>query len=274
MKTLKYLIHTLLFLSLLSGLNACTQSQSPQFQASKTTRESLFQVATLQSLMAGCYDSYISVGELRQKGDWGIGTFANINGEMIVIDGTVYQALSDGSVQVANDTTGVPFATVTYFDNDIEQDIPCVDSLTQLAATLDTLLQDQGSNLIYAIRMNVKCKHIGVRSEEAQTPPFKPLAETLATAQRSYDYDNLNGTLIALRFPNYYATLNTSGWHFHFLSDNKQQGGHVTNLVLAQPSKVQIDITPYIQIYMPSQESFNSIDLSHDWSKEIQDVEH
>ena len=40
------------------------------------------------------------MGELKQHGDTGIGTFEGLNGEMIVLDGTVYQAVADGSALV------------------------------------------------------------------------------------------------------------------------------------------------------------------------------
>jgi len=36
-----------------------------------------------------------------------------------MLDGTVYQALGDGRVIVADDKTAVPYGTVTYFDDDV-----------------------------------------------------------------------------------------------------------------------------------------------------------
>ena len=39
--------------------------------------------------MQGEYDGVVTVGELRRYGDTGIGTFQGVNGEMIVLDGTV-----------------------------------------------------------------------------------------------------------------------------------------------------------------------------------------
>ncbi|WP_231464489.1 acetolactate decarboxylase [Selenomonas sp. AE3005] len=36
----------------------------------------------------------VTVRDVRSLGDTGIGTFEGVNGEMIVLDGTVYQALA------------------------------------------------------------------------------------------------------------------------------------------------------------------------------------
>ena len=82
-------------------------------------RESIAQVALLQSLAQGYFGGTITAGQLRKLGDTGIGTFEGLNGEMIVLDGKVYQALGDGRVIVAPDKTIIPYATVTFFDKDI-----------------------------------------------------------------------------------------------------------------------------------------------------------
>lgn len=77
-----------------------------------------YQVALIQSLVQGYYDGIITVGELKQHGDTGIGTFEGLNGEMIVLDGTVYQAVADGSITIPADEETVPSGSVTFFDTD------------------------------------------------------------------------------------------------------------------------------------------------------------
>ena len=67
------------------SLSACSSWQ-------EKNRETIYQVALLQSLTQGYYDGIILVSELKQHGDTGIGTFEGVNGEMIVLDGKVYQA--------------------------------------------------------------------------------------------------------------------------------------------------------------------------------------
>lgn len=51
-------------------------------------------------------------------GDIGIGTFDKLNGELIMLDGVVYRAAGDGSVEVVSDEETVPFATLYYRYND------------------------------------------------------------------------------------------------------------------------------------------------------------
>ena len=52
----------------------------------------LFQYNTLGALMAGLYGGTLTVGELLEHGDLGLGTLDSIDGELIVLDGKAYQA--------------------------------------------------------------------------------------------------------------------------------------------------------------------------------------
>ena len=73
----------------------------------------MFQVSTLQALAMGYNRAVITVEELVQRGDTGLGTFEGVDGEMIVVDGVCYCAMADGTVTKASPETGVPFASVS-----------------------------------------------------------------------------------------------------------------------------------------------------------------
>src|SRR5262245_35153880 len=77
-----------------------------------TPLHSLFQVSTSGALVAGIYAGVVSVKSILEQGEFGLGTFANLDGEMVVLDGRVYQALSSGKVSEAASDVAVPFAVV------------------------------------------------------------------------------------------------------------------------------------------------------------------
>ena len=52
----------------------------------------LTQIGILNSLMMGDYDAVITVKELLDKGDIGIGTYEGLDGEAIFLDGVAYNA--------------------------------------------------------------------------------------------------------------------------------------------------------------------------------------
>ncbi|MBQ0069977.1 MAG: acetolactate decarboxylase [Bacteroidales bacterium] len=243
-------------------------------QHSTVNPESMYQVATLQSLMVGNYDGFVSVGELREFGDIGLGTFDAVDGEMIVLDGNVYQARYDGSVKIADDKLGVPFASVTKFDCDSTVTFNSVASLEDLTKQLTAIVEKKGKNLIYAVRIDVdNCDSVLVRSELPQNKPYKPLAEALATDQREFTYPNISGTIVAVYFPSFFTAQNTPGWHCHFISADRTKGGHMLNFVTNKAMKVQLDATPYFNMYMPENADFANRDLSKDLSSDIEKVE-
>lgn len=266
-----------------SLLTACLEPVKQTEKATETkctenvpavNTDAMYQVATLQSLVLGNYDGFVTVEELRRHGDIGIGTFQAVDGEMIVLDGTVYQATGDGSVKIANNNTTVPFATVTHFETDIQTQIDNVASLKDLIDKLDKVVKQHGANQIYVVRIDVEnCDTLLVRSELAQNKPYRPLAEVLATDQREFTYTNIGGSVVAVYFPEFFTSQNTPGWHCHFISSDRTKGGHMLNMVIAKPVTAQFDATPYFEMYMPDDASFNGKNLGQDLSKEIDKVE-
>jgi hypothetical protein len=77
---------------------------------------SLYQVSTAGALVEGLYQGAVSVGVVREHGDFGLGTFEELDGEMVVLDGIAYRVGGDGAVTVVDDEAGTPFAVVTRFD--------------------------------------------------------------------------------------------------------------------------------------------------------------
>lgn len=59
----------------------------------------LFQYNTLGALMAGLYGGSLTVGELLEHGDLGLGTLDSIDGELIVLDGKLIRPRVQGRNQ-------------------------------------------------------------------------------------------------------------------------------------------------------------------------------
>ena len=232
----------------------------------------LFQVALLQSLMQGEYDGVVTVGELKGYGDTGIGTFQGVNGEMIVLDGTVYRALWDGSVEAAPDDETVPFSNVTFFNADIKAENVNAESFGELKSILNSIVRKHGRNQFYMVKVTGFMPSILVRSELAQKEPYKPLNEALKTDQREFTYSDIKGTIVALYCPDYMDGLNTPGWHLHFISEDRQKGGHVLELSV-KDGVLEMDIISEFAMVVPNRDSFNGKGLSINMKEAIQQVE-
>lgn len=234
--------------------------------------DKLFQVALLQSLMQGEYDGVITVGELKHYGDTGIGTFQSVNGELIMLDGVVYRALWDGSVEVVPDDETVPFSNVTFFDADIKKENVNTSSIKELKEILTSIAKGQGKNQFYMAKVKGLMPSMLVRSELAQEKPYKTLNVALETDQREFSYENINGTVVALYCPEYMDGLNTPGWHLHFVSDDGKKGGHVLELS-TKNCEIELDIISEFAMVVPNRETFDEKDLAKDLKEEIKKVE-
>ncbi len=224
------------------SLSACGGAGDKKNTA-ETNRETLFQVSLLQGLTFGDYNGSITASQLKEKGDIGLGTFDALDGEMIVLDGVVYKAKSDGSVEAVSDNETIPFSNVTFFDEDEKQTIENVDDIDALKDLLNEKIADKAGNGFCVIKITGKFKEMNVRSEYEQTEPYKPLATALETDQTFFDYSDIEGTVVGLYCPQYMKQLNAAGWHLHFISKDKEKGGHVLGLNV-DSADLSLDYTP------------------------------
>ncbi len=281
-KHAKSIAASLAAMMLLTGCGAFGQKEAatteqPVVIATETEAEPvdtdvLFQVSLLQGLTFGDYHGSISAEELKKHGDIGIGTFDKLNGELIMVDGKIYRAAGDGSVEEVPDDETIPFSNVTFFDRDEVEELSEVNDMDSLVSKLNEKVDKIGPNQFYMVRIDGEFDAMNVRSELAQEEPYKPLAEVLETDQTFFDYENIKGTVVGLYCPPYMKDLNATGWHLHFVSDDRTKGGHVLGLDI-KTADLTWDYTEGFEMKIPDGEMFADIDLTIDQSKDIEKVE-
>jgi acetolactate decarboxylase len=126
------------------------------------------------------------------------------------------------------DETLTPFAAVTFFD--VNETLTAGDpmDLDQLKAFITANLPDPQRP--YAIRISGTFSAVTTRSVPAQTPPYKPLLEVVKAGQVTFELKDVTGTVVGFYLPDYAAGVNVAGYHFHFITDDLQAGGHVLSL--------------------------------------------
>ena len=266
---MKKLLLTLISAALIVSFTACSSQEKAKTEADK---ETVYQVALLQSLTQGYYDGIIKVSELKEHGDIGIGTFEGVNGEMIVLDGKVYQALGDGTVKEADKDETVPFSNVTFFEADIKESLTDIKNMDGLKSALDRVVDKNGKNMFYFVKVNGTFEKMFVRSELKQEKPYKSLDKALETDQREFDYKDIKGTIVGLYCPDYMGGLNAVGWHFHFISDDREKGGHILDLNF-KSAEAELDITPQFDMKLSDNETFQGMELAKNVDDAIKKVE-
>ncbi|MBQ4232319.1 MAG: acetolactate decarboxylase [Lachnospiraceae bacterium] len=265
-------------LSLMIGASGCGLQNDNEIAESTTheetpeDRDTLYQVSLLQGLLQGDYNGSISIGELKACGDTGIGTFDRLNGELIMVDGVVYRAAGDGTVEVPSDDETIPFSNVTFMDADEEVSINNVASFDDLMEILNGKVAELGGNRFYMIRIDGVFNTVYARSEYAQDKPYEPLVVVLETDQTFFDMENVSGTVVGLYCPAYMSELNNAGWHLHFISDDRTSGGHVLDLAIEE-AVITWDYTDNFEMILPDNDEFTQIDFSIDRSEDVRRAE-
>jgi acetolactate decarboxylase len=233
-------------------------------------RETLYQVSTIDALMQGVYEGVQPIGEIKKHGDFGIGTFDALEGEMIMFEGVIYQAKSDGRIYGVSDNTTTPFATVTYFEHDFNATTARPMNFSEFASHMSTRLPSQ--NMIYAVRMQGTFPHMKVRSIPAQQKPYPALPDA-AKNQSVYTYEDARGTVVGFYTPVFFKGINVAGYHLHFISDDRHTGGHILDFEVPVNTAVEYDITPEFEMLLPTRGAFIGVDLSKDLSQGLARVE-
>ena len=261
MKAVRFSLCTLVLLAAAS-LAGCVTSSS-------TDRDVVFQNATIFALMEGDYDGDFTCAELKRHGDLGIGTFNGLAGEMVVVDGVVYQVRTDGRPYRVPDATETPFAAVTFFEPDERVTLHGRMTLDALEKRIDELLGTP--NLPAAIRITGRFASVKARSVPRQKKPYPRLAHVVKT-QTVWDLDDVEGVMVGFYMPGYLKDVTVTPYHLHFLTADRTGGGHVLDAV-ARDVVVEVDTCAGLFLRLPETTGFTQADLSRRSAEELERIE-
>jgi acetolactate decarboxylase len=229
----------------------------------------LTQVSTIDAILNGLYEGVITYGELKDYGDFGIGTFAGLDGEMVALDGEFYQIKTDGIAYPVNNAMTSPFACVIFFDAD--RGMPVCEGMnyTQFRDYLKGSITEK--NIFHAVKIEGSFSYVKTRSVPGQEKPYPPLVEVTAN-QPTFEFQDIKGTIVGFWSPEYVEGLNVPGYHLHFITADRKAGGHVLEFVV-KDAKLTVDYTSELHLILPNTEAFNSLDLTKSKKEELEEAE-
>jgi len=235
-----------------------------------TQPNTITQVSTIDAILAGAYDGQMTCEELLSHGDFGIGTFDRLDGEMILLDDKVYQVRYDGTVCSPRLGLTTPFASVVAFGADIVKEVQ--GSMDYQG--LETMVNKAAPNVntFCAVKVIGRFSAVQTRSVPPQEKPYPPLTE-VTKHQPVFDLSRLSGTIVGFRSPPYVKGIGVPGYHLHFISDDGTSGGHILQFTLEE-GIVEIDVcNRFVMILPEGNTGFGHLDLSRDRSKDLEQSE-
>jgi acetolactate decarboxylase len=229
----------------------------------------LFQASTIGALLDGAYEGDVSFAQLAEHGDLGLGTLNALDGEMIALDGRFYRADVDGAINEVDPDALTPFAVVVWFEPKVEFEFDRPLDHDDFIAALDARVPAAASSC--AVRVDGEFELVRARSVPRQRPPYRPLGEVVAD-QHVFELRELSGTLVGFRFPDYAEGLEVSGYHLHFISEDRSLGGHVLE---SRPTRgrVRIDPSTDLHVELPPGVDLRSGEIAESTRKELRRAE-
>jgi acetolactate decarboxylase len=208
----------------------------------------LFQASTIGALLDGAYDGDVSFAQLAEHGDLGLGTFNALDGEMIAVDGDFYRAAVDGATAPVDPAARTPFAAVTWFEPGAAHEIAGALDHAALMSQLDEWIGPNSSSC--ALRIDGDFELVHARSVPRQKPPYRPLPEVAAAEQHVFDLTDVGGTIVGFRFPDFAQGVEVTGYHLHFITDERDRGGHVLDCRI-RSGVARIDLAGGLHVELP-----------------------
>lgn len=228
----------------------------------------LYQVSTATALVEGVYQGAVRVGTLREHGDLGLGTFEDLDGEMVIVDGHFFQVRSDGSVREVDDSVLSPFAVITRFAPQTAVLLEQCPDMAHLTSRFDNLRHSD--NVFFALEVDGKFDFVHTRAMPRVEEGVRLVQA--AAVQPEFEFNDIAGTLVGFWTPDYARTFNVPGYHLHFISADRNRGGHLlqcrgTNL------RLRIQLEGEYHIALPETEDFMKADLRRDPSGDLKQAE-
>ncbi len=217
-------------------------------------QDMIFHYSVLKALDNGVLEGNLKTGELKEHGDFGLGTFNKMDGEMVILDHVIYRVSPEGKIVKPGNETLIPYSVVTFYNQDKTLSMDGDINYASLKAYAADNLPSQ--NMFYAFRISGDFDYIKCGGSSAQKQPYNESLPEMLSDRPVYEANNIKGTLVGFWCPAYIGDINTKGFHLHFISEDHSLGGHLMEFS-ARVLQLGYDIKTDYRIILPETEMFS-----------------
>jgi acetolactate decarboxylase len=201
----------------------------------------LYISSPINAVLEGFHRDDITISALKEKGDFGIGTFNDLDGEMVALNGSFFQLDFDGNVRTVDGGMKTPFAVMCHFEPTMAERI--VSPLTHPAFGEYLKRMLPSDNMFYAIHMTGRFRSVETRCVP-RTETNLPLVEVTAH-QKIKRFGEVSGHLVGFYTPPFVPSVSVPGYHFHFIDAAFSAGGH---LLSCEPECLDIHLQVFFSM--------------------------
>lgn len=212
--------------------------------------DQIFHYSMMDAMRNAVYEGDIDVSVLKKNGDFGLGTYNLLDGEMLALDGVFYRIAPDGQVLLAEDNRKSPFASIVFFNKEKSIEIDAAGTWESFIIRLRNSLPK--INQPYAIRIATVFDEISVGGATKQSPEDGIGLATLMKSRPIYNAKKVEGTLVGFYNPAYVNGIDLSPFHFHFISTDRKYGGHmISGKIAAVKITIELDQKTGYNLLLP-----------------------
>lgn len=203
------------------------------------------QVGTFDYLVQPDYDGLAPVGSVVGDSTIGLGTFDRLDGELVMVAGTVYRVGTDGVPRKADVERSTPWFEGVRFTPQVSMRLDEGTECSALVPLIDQLARTAGG--MVAVRLIGTFATLTARSVPAQSQPYPPLADVVA-AQTVFPLEDVRATLVGFRTGSDLLGIGAPGLHLHGLTRARDAGGHILGCTTGADVRLTIQRTRGVRV--------------------------
>lgn len=206
----------------------------------------LRQIGTYEALISPDYSGHNSLTPVLSPNAIGLGTLANLDGELVILAGIAYRVGTDGKPRRVSGNVRTPFAQAVTFSPQRSGAIAPGTTCAQLADAVSALAGTVSG--LVAVRVRGTFADLTTRSVPAQSQPYPALTTVIAN-QTIFPLGRTPAVLVGfLQGPDFLG-VGAPGLHLHALTADRSAGGHVLSCTAGPDVQLSVQRLPAVTIY-------------------------
>lgn len=217
----------------------------PAAEAQPDQETYVVQAGTYDYLAAPDYTGLMPARKVVAGQTLGLGTFAGLTGEFVMVGGAAYLVGVDGKPQKADLAATTPFLQAVSFVP--EKSVPVAPGTT-CGQMLDAVNAAVGSkDGLVAVRVRGTFPTLTTRSVPGFAAPYPTLSQAVAQ-QTTFDLNGRRAVLVGFRTGPDFAGTGAPGLHLHGVTADRSGGGHVLSCVAGNDVQLSIQAADGVTI--------------------------
>ncbi|KUI99676.1 acetolactate decarboxylase [Vibrio sp. MEBiC08052] len=222
----------------------------------------VYQISLFGATFEGLLNGITTLNKIDEFGNFGIGGIEGLEGEITLYNDMYYVSdynFNRKKYDVSENEISTPKMCLTMFSDIKKVNFSKKMSLNEL---VECIKYHFGNiNLFAAIKISSKLASIKLLSYPKSQHPY-PKIEELVTRKHICEYKNIDGSLIGFIYPKLMSPITGPEFHFHFIGNSLNIGGHVLSCEIENAS-VEVSIKDRLRIYLPEHDEFEKISINN-----------